>query len=304
MSPTAMRRKRPRPLSSAQLVVVVVATFATLSPLSSQGFVMPGVASWFAPGRNKASTTAVAGRLEADPRLLRRRQRRQRKDVAEFQLDPDDPLPRTMEELYRQVASEPPLNTEEQYKRALEPGPEDMDFVEEAVRTTFKCTEDNAWWDANEAEWDRMAENPARSFAVGGDQQHEWGMEDFFGEDTPAWKPSDEVAPYSLSAYKAGITGFSAAGAGAGDGRFRSSTEASELFARTPFGQYWESVPDLGTTARVYAYNAADRMGALKFMMNFTCNGMHGPAESLQVTSGGRKYSQSIAATFYSAITT
>ena len=193
-----------------------------------------------------------------------------------------------MEELYRQVASQPPLNPEEQYKKALEPGPEDMAFVEDAVRTTFKCTEDDAWWEANEAEWDEMAESPATSFAVGRDVD-EWGMEDYFGEETPAWKPSDDVASYSLGAYKAGITGTGAAGAGEGGGGLRIRTDASELFALTPFGQYWESVPDLGTTRRVYAYNAVDRMAALKFMMNFTCNGMHGSAESLQVTSWGRK---------------
>lgn len=193
-----------------------------------------------------------------------------------------------MEELYRQVASQPPSNPEEQYKKALEPGPEDMAFVEDAVRTTFKCTEDDAWWEANEAEWDEMAESPTTSFAVGRDVD-EWGMEDYFGEETTAWKPSDDVASYSLGAYKAGITGDGAAGAGEGGGGLRISTDASELFALTPFGQYWESVPDLGTTRRVYAYNAVDRMAALKFMMNFTCNGMHGSAESLQVTSWGRK---------------
>lgn len=261
---------------------------------------MPGgvVASLFAAaGRNnKASATAVAaGRLEVDPRIQpvprrpRWRQILRRKEGASFPLDPDDPLPRTMEELYRQVASEPPLDMEEQYRKALEPGPKDMEFVEEAVRATFKCTEDDAWWETNEAEWDGMAESPATSFAVGGDGDgggEEWGMEDYFGEETPAWRPSDDLASYSLSAYKAGIMGESAA-AGAGGG-LRSRAEASELFGLTPFGRYWESVPDLGTTGRVYAHNAVDRMGALKFLMNFTCNGMHGSVESLQVTGEGR----------------
>lgn len=279
-----------------------MATFATLSPLSSQGFVMPSVASLVADaGRdsNEASTTAVAGRLQADPRLerqlanprlLRRiRRRTRRRQPNDLELDPNDPLPRTMEELYRQIASQPPTNTEEQHKKALEPGADDMSIVEEAVRTTFKCTEDGAWWENNEAEWDRMAESPATSFAVGQDDDG-WGMEDYFGEETPAWKPSDEASSYKLSAYKAGITGLRA---GAGGGLRRNTADASELFALTPFGRYWESVPDLGTTGRVYAYNAADRMGALKFMMNFTCNGMHGSAESLQVTSWGRKRCQS-----------
>lgn len=188
-----------------------------------------------------------------------------------------------MEELYRQIASQAP-DTTERYKQAVEPGPEDMALVEDAVRTTFKCTEDEAWWETNEAEWDRMAESPATSFAVGRDGGDEWGMEEYFGEEAPAWKPSDDAASYSFSAYKAGITGFTAGAGGGGLGSSSSRTDASELLALTPFGRYWESVPDLGTTGRVYAYNAADRMGALKFLMNFTCNGMHGPTESLQVT--------------------
>lgn len=206
-----------------------------------------------------------------------------------------------MEELYRQIASQPPSDTEEQHKKALEPGPEDMALVEDAVRTTFECTEDDAWWETNAAEWERMAENPAGSFAVGGEDEadgdgaDEWGMEDYFGEETPAWKPSDEARYYRLSAYKAGVARFGGVGA-AGGGRLgirsgssssgssiNTEEEASEVLALTPFGQYWESVPDPGTTGRVYAYNAVDRMGALKFMMNFTCNGMHGSPEGLQV---------------------
>eukprot|EP00903_Cladosiphon_okamuranus_P008918 g8536.t1 len=248
---------------------------------------MPGVTSLFAAaGRdgNEASATAVAGRLQADPRLqpqrvnplllrllLRRARGRQPK---ELELDPNDPLPRTMEELYRQIASQPPTNLAEQHKKALEPRDGDMPILEEAVRKTFKCTEDDAWWESNEAEWDRMAESPATSFALGRDQDG-WGMEDYFGEETPAWKPSDESSSYRLSAYKAGTTGLRA-GLGISTGDVR------EVFALTPFGQYWDSVPDVATTGRVYAYNAADRMGALKFMMNLTCNGMHGSAESLQ----------------------
>lgn len=217
-------------------------------------------------------------------------------------LDPDDPLPRTMEELYRRIAREPPMNPQEQYKRALEPEPQEMDIIEEAVRTTFKCTEDDAWWETNEEEWDRMAESPGESFALGVDEEEalsangkEWGMEDYFGEETPDWKLSDEAAaPFSLSAYKAGTAGLTVATAvetGAEDGE-RGKGEAAELFGRTPFSQYWESVPDLRTTGRVYAYNAVDRMAALKFMMNCTYNGMHGSAENLQVRNGGGRAGQ------------
>lgn len=297
-----MNRKRPRPLPSAQQLVAVIVAFATVSPRPSRGFVMPSVASLLSAGRRNmqhdapSSPTAVAGHLEADPRLrgrleadkkLRRRvgRRKRPRDGGEFQLDPDDRLPRTMEELYRQVASAPP--PQEDQSGEIRPGPKDMEIVEEAVRSTFKCTEDDAWWDRNGVEWDRMAANPSGSFAVGGDDDDggAWGMEDYFGEEAPGWKPSDEVEFYSLSAYKAGITGSRAAGTA--EGRDLTTRDAVELFGRTPFAQYWESLPDLSETGRVYAYNAVDRMAALKFMMNFTCGGMLGSANSLQVITDG-----------------
>lgn len=187
-----------------------------------------------------------------------------------------------MEELYRRIACEPPLNLEQQYKKALEPDPEEMGMVEEAVCATFKCTEEDAWWDANGEEWDRMAENPGKHFALGQDEDRGggvvWGMQDYFGEEAPEWGLSDEAAvTFSLSAYKAGIPARLAKDR---EGRGR---EAAELFERTPFAQYWKSVPDLRTAGRVYAYNAVDRMAALKFLMNCTYNGMHGSAESMQV---------------------
>lgn len=201
-----------------------------------------------------------------------------------------------MEEIYRRIAMEPPLDSKEQYKRALEPKPEEMGIIEEAVRTTFKCTEDEAWWKTNEEEWDRMAESPGKSFTLGLDDEARsqgkmWGMEDYFGEETPEWRSDEAVAPFSLSAYKAGGGALSPVAAAAAveeweedaEGRKR---EAAAMFGRTPFSQYWESVPDLRTTGRLYAYNSVDRMAALKFMMNCTYNGMHGTAENLQVGMG------------------
>lgn len=200
-----------------------------------------------------------------------------------------------MEELYRRIAMEPPSDSKEQYKKALEPKPEEMDIIEEAVRTTFKCTEDDDWWKTNEEEWDRMAESPGKSFALGLDDEARaqgkmWGMEDYFGEEAPEWRLSDEaLAPFSLSAYKAGgargspVAAVGEEGGEDAEGRKR---EAAALFGRTPFSQYWQSVPDLRTTGRVYPYNAVDRMAALKFMMNSTYNGMHGTAENLQVRNG------------------
>lgn len=275
---------------------------------------MPSVASLFAvchSNRNNEPSTAVAaatpapargrGRLQDDPRQ-KQRQRGKYKGGGSGRsrqtVDPDDPLPHTMEELYRRIALNPPLDPKEQYKKALEPKPEEMDIVEEAIRTTFKCTEDDAWWATNEEEWDSMAESPGKSFALGLDDEARatgkvWGMEDYFGEETPDWGISDETAPpFSLSAYKAGgaaglaVTTTAVVEEGAEDA-VRMKREAAALFGRTPFSQYWESVPDLRTTGRVYAYNAVDRMAALKFMMNCTYSGMHGSAENLQVRDEG-----------------
>ncbi|CAN0089410.1 unnamed protein product [Ectocarpus sp. 12 AP-2014] len=247
---------------------------------------MPSATALFAAHRRrctKPSTgVATARRLQPDPRKRRRRPRESSGDRSgQGTLDPDDPLPRTMEELYRRIASEPPLNLEQQYQKALEPDAEEMGMVEEAVRATFNCTEDDAWWDENGQEWDRMAENPGEHFALGREEDRGggvvWGMQDYFGEGAPEWGLSDEPAVnFSLSAYKAGMTGRPSKD---GEGRGR---EAAELFKRTPFAQYWESVPDLRAAGRVYAYNAVDRMAALKFLMNCTYNGMHGSAENMQ----------------------
>ncbi|CBN76777.1 expressed unknown protein [Ectocarpus siliculosus] len=247
---------------------------------------MPSGTALFAAHRRRCSKpstgVAAARRLQPDPRKRRRRRIDSGGDRSgQGTLDPDDPLPRTMEELYRRIASEPPLNLEQQYKKALEPDAEEMGMVEEAVRATFKCTEDDAWWDENGQEWDRMAENPGKHFALGREEDRGggvvWGMQDYFGEEAPEWGLSDEPAVnFSLSAYKAGIPERPAKD-GEGSGR-----QAAELFERTPFAQYWESVPDLRTAGRVYAYNAVDRMAALKFLMNCTYNGMHGSAESMQ----------------------
>lgn len=292
-----MGRKRPRPLPPALTLLTAIAMLVSNPPISSQAFVMPSVASPFAAHRGRCPQPAAAApppppppgsrRLQGDPQ---QRHRHRGKDAQDGSgrglLDPDDPLPRTMEELYRRIAIEPPLNPEEQYRRALEPVAEEMTIIEEAVRTTFRCTEDDAWWELHGEEWDRMAENPGRSFALGADEEGQgevWGMEDYFGEEVPPWKLSDEgAARYSLGVYKAGVTRL-ARGAAGGERRRR---EPAELFALTPFAKYWDSLPDLRTAGRVYVYNAVDRMAALKFLMDCTCNGMHGSAESMQVRSG------------------
>ncbi|CAN0545116.1 unnamed protein product, partial [Ectocarpus sp. 8 AP-2014] len=140
--------------SWAQLLVTVGATFTVTSPTSTQSFVMPSGTALFAAHQRRCSKpstgVAAARRLQPDPRKRQRKRRESGGDRSgQGTLDPDDPLPRTMKELYRRIASEPPLNLEQQHKKAVEPDAEEMGMVEEAVRTTFKCTEDDAWWDEN-----------------------------------------------------------------------------------------------------------------------------------------------------------
>lgn len=155
--------------------------------------------------------------------------------------------------------------------------PEELEFMEQAVRDVFAPTQDDSWWEENGEDWDWMANNPGASFVIGVEQAEDddsfvWGMQDYFRQETAdSERPDGNAARFSLSAYKAGTT--TSAG----------SLENEDLLERTPFAQYWDSVPDLGVTKRVYAFNAVDRMAALKFMMNCTYNGMHGSAENRQV---------------------
>ena len=190
----------------------------------------------------------------------------------------DDPLPRTMEELYRRMRNNPPAGQQSDDEPVLQP--QELEFMEEAVRDVFRPTESDSWWEEHGEEWDRMAEDPASSFSVGVDfddatrtREHlVWGMGEYFGEGGPEWQISDEDAePFSLTAYKAGIS-------------IKGDIPSTDgWFERTPFAEYWDSLPDLRVTKRVYGFNAVDRMAALKFMMNCTYTGMHGSAESHQV---------------------
>lgn len=199
-----------------------------------------------------------------------------------------DPLPRTMDELYRQMRLDQSVESPSQDGTLT---PADLEVIEEAVRDVFRPVEDEDWWEQHQEEWDEMSENPELAF-TGMDHLPEkgkkgfvWGLESFFGgdEDSQDADSEDSALPYSLSAYKAGAgaRGIRREGDGtlAGVGvRYGETT-----FERTPFARYWDSLPDLRVTKRVYAFNAVDRMAALKYLMDCTYNGMHGLAETHQV---------------------
>lgn len=199
-----------------------------------------------------------------------------------------DPLPRTMGELYRQMRLNQSVESPSQDGTLTSA---DLEAMEEAVRDVFRPMEDEDWWEQHQEEWDEMSENPELAF-TGMDNVPEkgkkgfvWGLESFFGGDEDSQDADSEYSalPYSLSAYKAGA-GARAVGR-EGDGTLTGvGVRYGDLaFERTPFARYWDSLPDLRVTKRVYAFNAVDRMAALKYLMDCTYNGMHGPAETQQV---------------------
>lgn len=197
-----------------------------------------------------------------------------------------------MEELYRRMQSEPLADQSSGDDAVI--SPEDEDTIAEVFDKLIAPMGDDSWWEENEEEWDKMASDPAASFTSVDPPRESagfvWGLQGRFGEGAPDWQPTDEeAAPFSLSAYKAGaalegghaIEG--AAGTRTGTGRGGGVGTWTDPLERTPFAEYWDALPDVGVTKRVYAFNAVDRMAALKFLMNCTCNGMHGSPEDHQV---------------------
>lgn len=185
-----------------------------------------------------------------------------------------------MEELYKLMRDNPPAEQRPYDEPVLRP--DDIKIVEEVVRSVFRPTESDSWWEEHGEEWDRMAEDPAASFSLGVDTNTNgtmngfvWGMGEYFGEEGPEWRASDgDAQPFTFSAYKAGV--FSKGG------KLSTNTE-EQLFERTPFAEYWDEIPDLRVNKRVYGFNAVDHMAALKFIMNCTYTGLHGSADSHQV---------------------
>lgn len=194
----------------------------------------------------------------------------------------DDPLPKTMAELYRQMRVNPPAHARTGDDWFV-PDPKEQAIIEKAARDVFQHTEDNSWWEENRDELEWIVNNPSMAFdgveddgkSSGRKRGFVWGFDKIYGDDTAFDEAMlGALQPFSLSKYKAGR------GHGRGATLFGNS---EELLMATPFGQYWESLPDLRVSRKVYAYNAVDRIAALKYMMNCTYNGMHGSKDTHQV---------------------
>lgn len=185
-----------------------------------------------------------------------------------------------MEEVYEQLRKHPPVDP-----RSMDKGlePIDFQFIEETVRDVFAPTESDSWWEENRKELSMIAEYSEPDFITGAGETKRsgkeslWAMQHYFGQEAWELKPSmGDSNLFSLTEYKGGA-------ATALEKRRLDGAFIGKLFARTPFAQYWDSLPDLGVTRRVYAFNAVDHMAALKYMMNCTYNGMHGSEGNRQV---------------------
>lgn len=242
-----MGLKRPRPFTSAQLFLVACAS-PTRAFVRLSVTHRPGLSILRCRQQQPGGREAVP--TNADPKM----RSVLRKDNI------SDPLPQTMEELYQQMRVTPPSDPYAQYNQ--EPSAEEMEFIEEAIRCTCKPMEDDKWWEENGEEWDRVINNPEKLFRGVTADDEDMGAFNLDSFDEPGARSSS----FNLSLYKRG--GLDDANLGL-----------------TPFARYWNSLPDLRVTKRVYAYNALDRLGALKYLMSCTSNGMHGSEENHQVSS-------------------
>lgn len=241
-----MGYKRARPVSATQLLVIALAP-------SARGFVrLPVTQDFGFITSSRYSQRRASFRRTASAVL--------NQDGVPDEYTVPDLLPRTMEELYQQMRDSPPINPYGQYER--EPGPEEMVLIERAIVRAWKPMEDDSWWEENGEEWDRVIQNPKKLF-------ESLAVDDDGGITTSdVLNYSASTLPnFQLSSYKAG-------------GRYTVDLRL------TPFAQSWDSLPDLHMTKRVYAQNSVDRMAAIKYLMNCTCSGLHGSAETHQVSRG------------------
>lgn len=238
-----MNRKRPRPHWSGHLLLVL-----WITPM--QAFVKPPV--FRSLGFTTPRYCGRGARSQASPAVVLH-------DDNSGGDEKSDPLPRTMEELYRRMRMSPPVDLSAEYEQ--KPDHEDMVIIEKAIRYVCKPMEEESWWEENGEEWDRVMSNPKSIFGsiTLDDEDNEDIGYDMLTE-VLSTSPS-----YKLSSYKAG-------------------GHSNADLSLTPFAQYWDSLPDLRVSNRVYTYNVVDRMAALKSIMNCTFNGMHGSADCHQVS--------------------
>lgn len=173
-----------------------------------------------------------------------------------------------MDELYRQIERNPAPKPDEDLGSLR---PQDLDIVEDVARDLLGPLQDehDRWWATNGEELE-LTVSSLKLFADGKREKSVWDLDRVFSGEDDEVVFDDELLPrpFSLTAYKRG-------------GAAMLATNGS--FELTPFAEYWDVLPDLRVTKRVYAHNAVDRMAALKYMMNCTDNGMFGKAGSRQV---------------------
>lgn len=183
----------------------------------------------------------------------------------------DDRMPRSMEEIYEQLRRNPPndprANDHKRRKR-----PQDMAIAKDVMIELCApmADENEAWWSENgrdlkqavmTAREDGWPDKPPSTFHG---KPAVWGLGDLFGDVEEILDPEIPEKRVSLTTYKAGA--------------IPEWLPEDIAFQRTPMAVYWDSLPDVAATRRVYSLNAVDRMAALKYMMNCTDNAIHGKA--------------------------
>lgn len=180
-----------------------------------------------------------------------------------------------MEEVYRQLRLNPPVDPRTRDDDCF--SSRDLEIVQDIVSDVCGplADEHESWWEDNGEELERVVmgvtSGSLRSETRAGKMPLVWAWSELCdGVDDRSSKSEVETA-FSLTAYKAGGAEMLEGG--------------DSTFERTPMALYWDSLPDVASTKRVYAHNAVDRMAALKYMMNCTDNDMHGKAGTRLVRS-------------------
>ncbi|CAM9432418.1 unnamed protein product [Choristocarpus tenellus] len=192
---------------------------------------------------------------------------------------PDLPgFPKSMEELQRKMQRDSLLqdtsNTTREDPLGFPIDEDDVAFITEAVLDVFGDGTEDEWVEkklgsmlVDEDKGESKAPSPTNmSLQKDGQGDEGWAFDETQDEyeefKRHVGEYDNKVPTYSPSIYKAG--------------------GSTVTFAQTPYAQYWDSLPDLEESGKMYSYNALDRLSTIKYLMNCTYNGMFGDMENHQ----------------------
>lgn len=183
----------------------------------------------------------------------------------------DDRMPRSMEEIYEQLRRNP-IGDPRAHDHKRRVRPQDIEIAKDVMAELCApmADENEAWWNENGKDLEQAVMTaredgwPDKSPSTFRGKAAVWDLGDLFGDVEEILDPEIPEKRVSLTTYKAGA--------------IPEWLPEDVAFQRTPMSQYWDSLPDVAETRRVYSQNAVDRMAALKYMMNCTDNAIHGKA--------------------------